>query len=154
MKGISAMIATVLVVAFTVAVGAILATWFTGITRTTTAGTETQSQAIIKCVNSGFDIPSAKINSSGGQSTIYISKSSSDVKIYPKSIVFSDGSVNTGFSATPSYMNSTTTLSTITISSTPTGITWVRVNALCEYGSYNQSIDTTCRSGENCWKTI
>ena len=147
------MIATVLVVAFTVAVGAILATWFTGITRTTTAGTETQSQAIIKCVNSGFDIPSAKINSSGGQSTMYISKSSRDVKIYPKSIVFSDGSVNTGFSATPSYMNSTTTLSTLTVSSTPTGITWVRVNALCEYGSYNQSIDVTCRSGENCWAT-
>ena len=147
------MIATVLVVAFTVAVGAILATWFTGITRTTTAGTETQSQAIIKCVNSGFDIPSAKINSSG-QSTIYISKSSSDVKIYPKSIVFSDGTVSTTFTSTPSsYMNETTTLLTLTVSSTPSQITWVRVNALCEYGSYNQSIDTTCRSGENCWKT-
>ena len=139
MKGISAMIATVLVVAFTVAVGAILATWFTSITRTTTAGTETQSQAIIKCANSGFDIISVT------SSSVTVTMSSSDVKIYTKFIRASDGTVIT---ATDTLTSAGEAKSLSWTRGTNTSVT---VSALCEYGTFNTTIEASCQVGESCW---
>ena len=151
MKGISAMIATVLVVAFTVAVGAILATWFTGITRTTTAGTESQTQTIIKCANSGFEIISTKkVNATTNEYNVYIFMTSKDVKIYPKTIIFSDGTVNTTFTANPSVLNSTNTLSTLSVTF-PSDATSITVRGLCEYGSFNTTVEASCESREDCW---
>ena len=133
------MIATVLVVAFTVAVGAILATWFTGITRTTTAGTETQSQAIIKCANSGFDVISVTNNA------VTVTMSSGDVKIYTKFIRAGDGTVIT---ATDTLTSSGDTAPLNWTKGTNTSVT---VSALCEYGTFNTTIEASCQVGESCW---
>ena len=133
------MIATVLVVAFTVAVGAILATWFTGITRTTTAGTETQTQAIIKCANSGFDIISVT------DSSVTVTMSSSDVTIYTKFIRAGDGTIIT---ASNTLSSSGETKSLSWTKGTNTSVT---VSALCEYGTFNASIEASCQVGEGCW---
>ena len=56
MKGISAMIATVLLIAFTVAVGGILSVWFTSFTRTSTASVENASVDQTKCSGTYIDI--------------------------------------------------------------------------------------------------
>jgi flagellin-like protein len=49
MKGISPLIATVLLIAFTVAVAGMVSIWITGFTKTTTTITQTQSLQRINC---------------------------------------------------------------------------------------------------------
>jgi flagellin-like protein len=56
MKGISAMIATVLLIAFTVAVGGILSVWFSSFTRTSTAQVENSSVDVTKCSSTYIDV--------------------------------------------------------------------------------------------------
>ncbi len=49
MKGISPMIATVLLLAFTVAVGGVLSIWISGLTTSQTATVENRSSGVMKC---------------------------------------------------------------------------------------------------------
>jgi len=51
-KAISPMIATILLVAFTVAVGGIISIWMTGYTRTTGASVSSATENVTACVNS------------------------------------------------------------------------------------------------------
>jgi len=50
------MIATVLLIAFTVAVGGILSVWFTSFTRTSTANVENASTDVTKCSGTYIDV--------------------------------------------------------------------------------------------------
>jgi flagellin-like protein len=52
MKGVSPMIATVLLIAFTIAVGGIISIWLTGYTRTTTEAVGGGTEKQIKCAAS------------------------------------------------------------------------------------------------------
>jgi flagellin-like protein len=54
MKGISPLIATVLLIAFTVAVGGIISVWLTGFTRTQTQAVGSQASISITCSNGGI----------------------------------------------------------------------------------------------------
>jgi flagellin-like protein len=58
MKGISPMIAVILLIAFTVAIGAIVSVWITGFTRglTTTTGTTAEKQAKCAGVYIGIEV--------------------------------------------------------------------------------------------------
>ena len=60
MKGISAMIATVLLIAFTIAIGGIVSIWLTGLTNTQTQQVTNQSSAQVKCTPS-LSISTAKV---------------------------------------------------------------------------------------------
>lgn len=62
MKGISPLIATVLLIAFTVGVGAILVTWVTGFTRSTTQTVGRQSEKEVVCSYAGVSLKSLSFN--------------------------------------------------------------------------------------------
>jgi flagellin-like protein len=55
-KGISPMIATVLLIAFTVAVGGLVSVWMTSFTRTTTSEVSNQEETKIYCSYAGISI--------------------------------------------------------------------------------------------------
>lgn len=147
MKGISTMIAAVLLIAFAVAVGGILSIWLPGLIRTSAAGTETQTEATVKCSNAGFEV----ITADSGNNRIYVTTTSSDVKIYPNTIRFGDGSINTTFTASPAVLDSAGDVSTITVTF-PSGVDSVTVISLCEYGGkVNVTIEASCIQKEDCW---
>lgn len=55
-KGISPMIATVLLIAFTIAVGGLVSVWMTSFTKTTTGEVSTQEETKIYCSYAGISI--------------------------------------------------------------------------------------------------
>lgn len=55
-KGISPLIAIILLIAFTVGVGGIISLWLTGFTATQTSTVETSGERLVKCANSVLDI--------------------------------------------------------------------------------------------------
>lgn len=58
MKGISPLIATVLLIAFTIAVGGLISIWLTGFTQTTTQSVGNQAANQITCSNGGLTLSS------------------------------------------------------------------------------------------------
>jgi len=86
MKGISPMVATVLLLAFTIAVGGIISVWLTGMTRTQTAGVTTSAQ----CASTRLDV-TAKPYSAGGLIITYTNLGPEVV--YPKNITVTCGTV-------------------------------------------------------------
>jgi flagellin-like protein len=153
MKAISPMIAVVLLIAFTVAVGGIISVWLTGFTRTATGGTESRTEALTRCTASGFEVISVK----SANKFIYLTQYSSDVQIYPITVIYSDGSVanSTQFDSGGTDSDRKVTageISPINLTSTfPSGATSLRVKAYCEYGVINTSLEAECRKGDKCW---
>ena len=97
MKGISPMVATVLLLAFTVAVGGIISVWMTGLTRTQTAGVTIAAQ----CASTRLDL-TASITAVGNATpgfpgTVQVTYTNLGPEIiYPQNITLSCGSaVNT-----------------------------------------------------------
>jgi flagellin-like protein len=150
MKAISPMIATILLIAFTVAVGGIISIWLTGFARTASTGTETRSEALTRCSASGFEVVSVKTSTN----FTYVTHYNSDVKIYPISVVFSDGTVvnSTSFGSGTDYVVTSGKIAAINLTGNfPSGATSLRVKGLCEYGVVNTSIEAECKKGDSCW---
>lgn len=97
MKGISPLIATVLLIAFTVAVGGLISIWLTGFTQTQTQAVGGQASTSITCSNGGLSLSSvgycnsylsAKITNTGTISlgnislTITFSNATTTQKLY------------------------------------------------------------------------
>jgi flagellin-like protein len=74
MKAISPMIATVLLIGFTIAVGAILSLWFTTFTRTQTTGV----QAGAACVSNAVYARAIAFNSTSGATTLLVANGGPD----------------------------------------------------------------------------
>jgi flagellin-like protein len=64
MKGISPMIATVLLIAFTVAIGGIISIWLTTYTTTTTETISKESETRMTCMYAGIALRNLKFNNS------------------------------------------------------------------------------------------
>lgn len=147
MKGISPMIAIVLLIAFTVAIGGIMSVWLTGLTSTQTQQVSNQSAAQVKCTPSMtidlVQVPSAfpnKLNitiSNPSQQTI-----SSLSYLVPNNQTAANISVGATGSLTA---GSVATLS-INVSAAPT---FVRVGGLCA----GLPISSTCDNTQSCWQT-
>jgi flagellin-like protein len=144
MKGISPLIATILLIAFTVSIGGVLSLWLTSLTKTQIGTTESQASAVIKCSSADLKILSA----SSINNRVIVTHYGYGLKFYPLTIQFSDGTVNTTFAPA----NSITAGNTSTINVTfPAGANWVKITGSCEYGTANTTIDAACRSPEDCW---
>ncbi|MEM5816212.1 MAG: archaellin/type IV pilin N-terminal domain-containing protein, partial [Candidatus Aenigmatarchaeota archaeon] len=93
MKAISAFVATILLVGFTVAVGAIISTWFLTYTRTTTAGVGSATA----CAAGMLDVFIPSISTNGDQVIIQtLNRGSVDLKNVTISVICgtaSNGSV-------------------------------------------------------------
>jgi flagellin-like protein len=70
LKGISPLIATVLLIAFTMAIAGIMATWATTFVQTKITETENQSQAI--CAGANIRVSDAKLNANTSQGTVIV----------------------------------------------------------------------------------
>jgi flagellin-like protein len=65
-KGISPIVATVLLIAFTVGVAGILSVWITGFTQTTTETVDKKSTTELTCVYGGIALSTLRFNSTTG----------------------------------------------------------------------------------------
>jgi len=103
MKGISPMIATVLLIAFTIAIGGILSVWLSGYTKTATTTVETTTEAEIKCASSILFVKEAKYSTTSNWITAIVSYEGGSEDLYNFTITVAKGG----------YFN-TTTISTYT----------------------------------------
>jgi flagellin-like protein len=146
MKGISPMIATVLLVAFTVALGGIIMLWFTSVTTTTAGGTESQIQTITKCASANFKILSVDT----ANDKVTVTHFGSGLTVYPIIATIGSTVVTLTGNNAPNPA-SITSGGTSAFNATIGDNTTVKVTALCQYGSINTTIEASCTSPEDCW---
>jgi len=139
-KGISAFIATVLLIGFTVAVGAILSVWFTTFTRTQT----TAVQAGAACVANPVYVRALSLTD--GTLTLLINNAGPDSVTVTSLIVTCDGKIaasqNPGLSIDAN--SQTTTDVTLTLTDCTQGNLGVSLTALCSRGG---TTSAECREG-------
>jgi flagellin-like protein len=74
-KGISPIVATVLLIAFTVSVAGILSVWLTGFTQTTTETVSKKSSTELTCAYGGMSLSSLRFSSAAGRISANIENS-------------------------------------------------------------------------------
>ena len=137
-KAISPMIAVVLLIAFTVAVGGIMSLWLTGYATTTTSSVETATVNQTKCAGTYVDVISVTSNA------VLITNRGSEI-INSTSCYTGGGETipedGGGFGTlTPGASNSTS---------------WTRganTSILCTGSCLNMGVTGECESGQSCWK--
>jgi flagellin-like protein len=150
MKGISPMIATVLLIAFTVAIGGLISVWITGMTNTQTAQVTNQSASQVKCTPS-LIIDSVKVTTGTSCITSWCNVTISYSNPSQQTI--------TGITALiPNLASGNLTTTAITTSLGPgsTGVAWdnvssapmfVKINGLCS----GLPVSATCDNTMACW---
>lgn len=150
MKGISQMIATVLLIAFTIAIGGIISIFMNRLTTTTTGATEKSSTGIIECSGIYIDILSVNGTSGVNNASLVVTNPSSN-KIYITGIV-DNLAISSVVPTSVKILNASTTatVTPVNITSTATKITIV---GLCENlaATSNVSVTGSCSKGANCW---
>jgi len=151
MKGISPMVAVVLLVAFTVAIGGVLSVFFTSLTTTQTQQVSNQSSSIVKC-SSVLVIDEVKVPSSAGNFSVNVTFSNvgqQNVTGINIEIFFNNGTVpltiGGGNILLPGQANVNATAAAIS-----NVVSQVRVRGIC---GGNQPVSDTCDSSKACWKT-
>jgi len=141
-KAISPMIATVLLIAFTVAVGGILSLWLTGYMTTTTGVVETATTNQTKCVGTYINVIS--VDSGAILITNPGSQSISSIRCYSANA----SSWGVG-SLDPGQMNSTKWNSSGTGGTYDTGF---GSSITCTGTCLVTGVTGGCKSGQSCWK--
>jgi flagellin-like protein len=151
-KAISPMIAVVLLIAFTVAVGGIMSLWLTGYTTTTTGSVETASTNQTKCSGTYIDVISVANKSilitNRGSQTI------EDITCYTANGTVL-GILNGGTSDDLSVgtMLSSSTWNSTAVNESDTGyISSYGTSVLCTGSCLNIGVTGECKSGQTCWK--
>ncbi|MEM5880620.1 MAG: hypothetical protein QXW01_02145 [Candidatus Aenigmatarchaeota archaeon] len=116
MKAISAFVATILLVGFTVAVGAIISTWFLTYTRTTTAGVGSATA----CAAGTLDVTVPFINSTTGNITTILIRNRGTTNVTVTTLSVSCGAVTNTTSTNLLLVPGNQTLQTIILQSTQT----------------------------------
>lgn len=75
MKGLSAFVSAILIIAVTLAVAGIFSGWFTSFLKTTSKSIEEQSSTKIVCSNAGIALENVRYNQTSGNITGYIRNS-------------------------------------------------------------------------------
>jgi flagellin-like protein len=154
MKGISAIIATVLLVAFTVAVAGILSMWATTLTVSQTQTVSNQSSGQALC-SPGLVIDEVRVNSTHAIVTYH--NAGNQIISGVKVLVKTNTTINStdAYSVAPGATAGTTTLTAgqpnavvIVIIGTQD---YVRVTGTC---ASTMQLVAECKSSEKCWKTM
>jgi len=72
MRGLSAFVSAILIIAITLAVAGVFSGWFTGFVKRTSESIEEQSSAKIVCSNGGISLENVRYNQTSGNITGYI----------------------------------------------------------------------------------
>ncbi len=136
MKAISPMVATVLLVAFTIGVGALVSIFATGLTTTSTGIASNQSEALSRCAGAWINVYSVQ------SSTVLYSNPNSQTIANPV-LIFSNG---TSYTAADTSMvaGETNSQSIGTIGTN----TFVIVRGLCQT---LVTAEGRCSSIQECW---
>jgi len=169
-KGISPMIAVVLLIAFTVAVGGILSLWLTTLTTTQTGATGTAAEKQILCARSVLEISEAKAELGAADSaniTVFYKYGSEN--LYNFTITFIDNQRNSvtinnsamGMVGNTQYNNTAgqyfepgmtsvwNVNSTMGLSLSGSSLQLVRIRALCQT---DYPVMAECKAGDSCMK--
>lgn len=153
MKAITPFISIVLLIAFTVAVGAVISVWFTTITTTQTSTVQSSSDALAKCASTSLTISEVRFAAAGTPKRVNVTLSSAgneNLKNVTVTVV-GGGAVTTtqrffnatGDDLTPGVLFATSVDAT-NVTLPPEQVS---ANAFCQ----NQyAITATCKSGEPC----
>ena len=145
MKAISPMLATILLIAFTVAVGGILSVWMSSFTRTTTGSVENTSTDVTKCAGTYIDVVNVAngtiiIANRGSQTITSISCFAGNGSYIGPSGSLSPGSSNSsvGWHANQSCWNCPYASGFGTVVS-------------CSGKCLTVGVTGSCKRGESCW---
>ena len=133
-KGISAMIATVLLIAFTVVIGGIVSLWLSTLTTTTTGTVGTQTGNQTKCAGAYI-----KVDRVSGTNTIYSNPTTESITSI--TIVLSNGTTYTPTTAT------LTPGQAASYSIARNTNTYYIFKGLCR----GTPIEGNCRDSDSCW---
>jgi flagellin-like protein len=136
-KGVSPMIAVVLLIAFTITVGGIMSVWLTGYATTTQEAVENTTTDHVKCSGTYIDIIS--VTSSG----VIITNRGSETITNPV-CYWGNGSLLDNFGASLDSGGSNS--SAFGHENGPTSL-------LCTGSCRSIGITGECKSGQSCWKT-
>ena len=131
MKAISPMIATVILIGFTVAVGAILSVWFTTFTRTQTAAVQSGAA----CASNPLYVRAIGLDTSTNTLTLLVSNGGSDSVTITSAVVTCAGAL----------VNSTNP--NLPISSNSQNTTTIKVTSSCEQTNLGVSLTAVCGRG-------
>ena len=167
-KGISPLIATILLIAFTVAVGGIVSLWITGFTQTQTSQVSAGSTDQVQCGSSVLTISRA-IYTAGtiNNVTFQVGYNLGNIKL-DNIVVYSgcganivDSSNSSGTFYTTNYASSSFNQgdtkvffvnTSVNCGSGATGPDFVRIRAICKgpVSGLNYTVASTCQKGEGC----
>lgn len=159
MKGISEIVATVLLIALSVTIGAIVGLFVTSFTKTHTGTIQQSSEKMTKCGNVILTIDEVKTDADLNPVNVTFSYSVGTEDLYNFTVFIIDANVNLNLtsSLSPNY-NATNPLRVgkTVFWSIPTtgwglsgGLSHVRVQGLCET---DYPVTADCKSGEACMK--
>jgi flagellin-like protein len=152
-KGISPMIAVILLIAFTVAIGGIISIFFTTFTRTQTTTVSGQTEDQVRCLNSILAVTGSLV-SGGGAVTVKVSYDQGTINLdNPTAYVQCGGTIASRTVSTvlsPGASNSTQI--TNAACSTKDDISLIRVTANCTGPSTGNvyPVVAECKKGTGC----
>ena len=165
-KGISPLIATILLIAFTVAVGGIVSLWITGFTQTQTSQVSAGSTDQVQCGSSVLTVSSAKfISGAANTVTFQVGYNLGNIELTIP-VAYSGCGANLNDSTTsttfqPSYSSTTikpgdTKVYLVNTSGScggsATTVDFVRIRAICKgpVSGLNYTVFAQCNKGEGC----
>ena len=134
MKGISPLVATVLLIAFTIGVGGLISIFVTGLTTTSTGITSNQSEALTKCA--------------GGWVNVYSVLNSTVLFSNPNSQTLTGLTVVAGTGQSISVSGSLAPGASTSASWTAGTNTSVTVRSLCQS---TVTVEGRCVNNQDCW---
>jgi flagellin-like protein len=151
MKGISPMLATVLLIAFTIAVGGIISLFFTRLTTTQTGEAEKSATGIAECANAYIDVLDVNTTNTTAL-TILIHNPSRNI-IYATGAFDDIGASNTTATQFQEAIasGSVARLSMINVPSGSATKVTIIGKCLNSAGTQNSSISGICTKGAACW---
>ena len=141
------MIAVILLIAFTVAIGGVISVWITGLTNTQTQQVSNQSSSQVKCTPS---LIINRVDSNTAAATdlinVTVENPSQNQIININVSVVAGSAVTTNASVVPSLGSGTSYF--ITVGNYSTLPTLVRVSGVCS----GLPVSFTCKPSDSCWR--
>ncbi len=151
MKGINPLIASVLLIAFTVAVGGIISLWLTSFSKVMTSKAESTSIASSECAGAYFDIITVNDDNVATNGLLIAVRNSGAPNSTISSIADDVGDVNSSVGISLSLGEAKKVLLN---GSSVASASKVFITGLCiSSGGQTQPITGSCIKGESCWPT-
>jgi len=156
MKAISPMIAVVLLIAFTVAVGGLLSVWFSTLTSSQTQTVSSDSEAQVKCASNSLTVSEVRYPSSGSPRIVNVTLTSAGSQVMKNvTITVVGGGASTNsikyFNASGDDMVPGTAFAT-SINTTGGAVLPPDLVSVTSFCLNRYTVSGSCKSGDPCMK--